>query len=38
MSHEKVTIALILEILLGFDRKSLKLDNDMKNNHFEAIY
>ena len=34
MSLEKVTIALSLEIWLGFDSKSLKLDHDMKNNHF----
>ena len=32
-----MTIAFILEILLGFDRKRLKLHQDMKNNHFEAL-
>ena len=30
MSNKNVTIALILEIWLGFDSKSLKLDYDMK--------
>ena len=37
MSHKKVTIALILEIWLGFDSKSLKLDHDMKNDHFASL-
>ena len=37
MSHKKVTIALILEIWLGFDSQSLKLDHDMKNNHFGSL-
>ena len=37
MSHKKVTIALILEIWLGLNSKSLKLDHDMKNNHFGSI-
>ena len=29
--------SLILEILLGFDSPSLKLDHDMKNNHFGSL-
>ena len=37
MSHKKVTIASILEIWLGFDSKNLKLDHDMKNNHFKSL-
>ena len=37
MSNKKVTIALILEILLEFDSKSLKLVHDMKNNHFGSL-
>ena len=37
MSHKKVTIALIQEIWLGFDSQSLKLDHDMKNNHFGSL-
>ena len=37
MSHKGVTIALILEIWLEFDRKSLKLNHDMKNNHFASL-
>ena len=32
-----MTIALILEVLLGFDSQSLKLDHDMKNNHFRSL-
>ena len=32
-----MNIALILEIWLGFDSKSLKLDQDMKNNHFVSL-
>ena len=32
MSHKKVAIALILEILLGFDSKSLKLDHGMNRS------
>ena len=37
MSHKKVVIALISELLLGFNRKILKLDYDMKNNHFGSL-
>ena len=37
MSHKKVTIALILEIWLGFDSKRPKLDHDMKNSHFGSL-
>ena len=37
MNHRKVSIALILEISLGFDSESLKLDHDMKNNHFGSL-
>ena len=37
MSHKYVTIASILKIWLGFDSKSLKLDQDMKSNHFESL-
>ena len=37
MSHKKVTIALILEIWLEFDSKSLKLDHDMNNSHFGSL-
>ena len=37
MSHKKVTIASILKLGLGFDSKSLKLDHDMNNNHFECL-
>ena len=32
-----MTIALILEILLGLDSESLKLDHDMNNNHFGSL-
>ena len=32
-----MTIASILKILLGFDSKDLKLDHNMKNNHFESL-
>ena len=38
MSHKNVTIASILKIWLGFDSKSLKLDQDMKSNHSEFLY
>ena len=38
MSHKNVTIASILKIWLGFDSKNLKLDQDMKSNHFEYLY
>ena len=37
MSHKKVTITSILNIWIGFDSKNLKLDNDMKNNHFVSL-
>ena len=37
MSNKKVVIALISEIWLGFDSKSLNLDHDMKNNHFGSL-
>ena len=37
MSHKKVTIASILKIWFGFNSKNLKLDHDIKNNHFESL-
>ena len=37
MSHKKVIMASILKIGLGLDSKNLKLDHDMKNNHFRSI-
>ena len=37
MSYKKVTIASILKILLGLDSKDLKLDHDMKHNHFGLL-
>ena len=32
-----MTIALILEIWLGLDSESFKLDHDMNNNHFGSL-
>ena len=37
MSHKAVTIASISEIWLGFDRRNLQLNHDMKNNHFDPL-
>ena len=34
MSQRKVIIASIFKISHGFDSKILKVDHDMKNNHF----
>ena len=37
MSCKKVNIASIFKIWLEFDSKGLKLDHDMKNNHFGPL-
>ena len=37
MSHKNVSIVSILKIWLRFNSKNLKLDNDMKNNHFVSL-
>ena len=37
MSHEKVTVASISKVSLGFDSINLKLDHDMKNNYFGSL-
>ena len=37
MCLKKITIVSIFKIWLGFDSKSLKLDHDMKTNHFESL-
>ena len=37
MGHKNVTIASILKIWLRFDSKSLKLDHDIKINHFGSL-
>ena len=34
MSHRNVIITSIVKIGFQFDSKNLKLDHDMKNNHF----
>ena len=35
--YKKVTTALILDIWLGFDRTTFKLDYDMANNQFGSL-
>ena len=37
MSHRNVIITSIEKIGLQFDSKNLKLDHDMKNNHFVSL-
>ena len=37
MNHKNVTIASISKLRLGFDSKILKLDHEVKNNHFECL-
>ena len=37
MRHKKLTIASTLKIFLGFDSKNLKLDHEMKSNHFGSL-
>ena len=37
MSHKNVIAASFSKIWLGVDNKKLKLDHDMKNNHFGSL-